>query len=91
MPKNKKPIPEEFKSIEEIQDFWDEHSSADYWDEMQDVNFELSAVLQSKLELKKLYKLLNLSPQQIAAIEKKAKVAKTGSKQLMSKWIVEHV
>ncbi|MFQ5629942.1 MAG: hypothetical protein ACE5I1_14340 [bacterium] len=91
MPKNKKPIPLEFKTIEEIQDFWDEHSSADYWDEMQDVDFELSPALQSKLELKKLYKLLNLSPQQIAAIEKKAKVESIDSKQLISQWILKHV
>jgi hypothetical protein len=91
MPKNKKPIPVEFKSIEEIQDFWDEHSSADYWDEMQDVDFELSPELKSRLELKKLYKLLNFSPEQIAAIEEKAKTENIRSKQLLSKWILEHV
>jgi hypothetical protein len=57
MPENR--LPKEFKSIAEIQDFWDTHSSADYWDEMEDVDLQHSPVLQAKLELKKLYRLLN--------------------------------
>lgn len=91
MQKSKEPIPAEFQSLEEIQDFWDEHSSAEYWDEMQDVDIELSPSLKTRLELKKLYKILDLSPDQIAAIEKKAKAEKKSSKQLLSQWILEHV
>lgn len=51
MQRNKYRIPEEFKSIEEIQEFWDEHSTADYWDEMDDIDLELSPELKAKLEL----------------------------------------
>lgn len=91
MLKSKKPIPEEFKSIKQIQDFWDENSSADYWDEMEDVDLQLSPALKSKLELRKLYRLLGFSPAQIAAIESKAKSENMSSKQLISKWILEHV
>jgi len=91
MPKNKKPIPDEFKSIAEIQDFWDENSSADYWDDMEDVDLQLSPSLKARLELKKLYSLLNFSSTQIAAIEAKAKREKVSSKQIISKWILEHV
>ncbi len=91
MPKNKKPIPEAFQSIEEIQDFWDENSSADYWDEMEDIDLQLSPALKSKLELRKLYRLLGFSPPQIAAIESKAKRENMSSRQLISKWILEHV
>ena len=40
--KNKDEIPEEFETIEQIQDFWDTHSTADYWDEMEDMEMELS-------------------------------------------------
>jgi len=29
--KSKDKIPEEFNSIEQIQDFWDTHSTFDYW------------------------------------------------------------
>jgi hypothetical protein len=89
MPENK--LPEEFKSIAEIQDFWDTHSSADYWDEMEEVDLQLSPALQTKLELKKLYRLLSLSSEQIAAIESKAKNANMNGKQLISTWVLEHV
>ena len=50
--KSKDRIPEQFQSIEEIQEFWDTHSSADYWDEMDDIEMQLSPALKSKLELK---------------------------------------
>ena len=84
-------LPEEFKSIAEIQNFWETNSSANYWDEMEDVDLQLSPALQAKLELKKLYHLLNFSPEQIDAIETKARIENTNSKQLISKWILEHV
>lgn len=84
-------MPENFQSIAEIQDFWDTHSSADYWDEMEDIDLQLSPALQSKLEIKKLYRLLNLSSEQVAVIESKAQIANTNSKQLISTWILEHV
>ncbi len=91
MKKNKNQIPEEFKSIEEIQDFWDEHSTADYWDEMIDVDLRLSPELKAKLELKKLYRLLDFSDRQIELIERKAKQENLNSKQLIQKLILEHV
>ncbi len=91
MPKNKEPIPEEFKSIEEIQDFWNEHSTADYWNEMEDVDLELSPALKSKLELKKLYSLLGFSLEQVAEIEAKAKREKVDSRELIRKWVLERV
>lgn len=33
-------IPEHFKSEEEAGRFWDTHSAADYWDEMEEVEME---------------------------------------------------
>jgi hypothetical protein len=89
MPKSKDRIPEEFQSIEKIQEFWDTHSTADYWDEMEDVEMQLSPALKSKLELKKLYSLLGLSKQHIADIEAKAKLENMDSRQLISKWILD--
>ena len=91
MPKNKVQIPEQFTSIEEIQDFWDAHSTADYWEEMEEVDMQLSPELKAKLELKKLYQLLNLSRQQVAAIETRAKLENMNSKQLISQWVLEHI
>ncbi|RKY67557.1 MAG: hypothetical protein DRP97_07275 [Candidatus Latescibacterota bacterium] len=41
MDENKKtPIPEHFSSAEEAGAFWDTHSAADYWDEMEEVEME---------------------------------------------------
>jgi hypothetical protein len=34
---SKEPIPEEFSSLEEAGEFWDAHSAASYWDEMEDI------------------------------------------------------
>ena len=91
MQKSKVEIPEEFESIEQIQDFWNTHSTADYWDEMDDVEMELSPELISKLEARKLYNLLGLSHEQIISIENKAKIENVNSKELISKWILEHI
>ena len=89
MAKNK--IPKHFESIEEIQEFWDNNSTADFWDEMVDVDMELSPALKAKLEKNRLYRLLGLSPEQVRKIEDKARVENTNSKDLISKWVVEHV
>lgn len=40
MPKGKR-IPE-FKSYEEMGEFWDTHSLADYWDQTESAEFEIS-------------------------------------------------
>lgn len=84
-------IPEEFKSIEEIQNFWDQYSTADYWNQMEDVDIKLSPKLKLQLELKKLYRILGFSPKQIAEIEAKAQKENMSSKQLISKWVLEHI
>ncbi len=39
--REREPIPEEFKSLAEAGEFWDTHSAADYWDEMEDVEVEV--------------------------------------------------
>ena len=39
---SKDPIPEHFNSAEEAGEFWDTHSAADYWDEMEDVDVEFN-------------------------------------------------
>ena len=52
MAKNKKrwnPIPQDFKSVDELQDFWDTHSVADYDDLFKDVHFDVD--LQSRTNL----------------------------------------
>ena len=47
MPENKKqatqrdPLPEDFDSLEEFLAFWDAHSTADYEDQMEDVEVDI--------------------------------------------------
>jgi vacuolar-type H+-ATPase subunit C/Vma6 len=38
--KDRDPIPEHFSNAEEAGEFWDTHSAADYWDEMEPVEME---------------------------------------------------
>lgn len=37
----REPIPKEFKSLDEVADFWDSHDMADYWDQTKEVAFEV--------------------------------------------------
>jgi len=37
----REPIPKEFRSLEEAGEFWDTHSAADYWDQMEDVDMQV--------------------------------------------------
>lgn len=37
----REPIPQEFRTLEEAGKFWDTHSAADYWDEMEDVEMDV--------------------------------------------------
>jgi hypothetical protein len=39
--RERKPIPEEFKTLEEAGEFWDTHSAAHYWGHMEDVVLEV--------------------------------------------------
>ena len=91
MTEHKSPLPEEFTSIEAVQEFWETHSTADYWEEMEDVDMQLSPTLRAKLETKKLYRLLGLSAQQVAAIEEEAKREHTNTRQLITHWVHEHL
>ena len=34
------PIPDHFNNAEEAGEFWDTHSAADYWDQMEEVEME---------------------------------------------------
>jgi hypothetical protein len=91
MDKYKTPLPEEFASIEEVQAFWDSHSTADYWSDMEDVDMQLSPTLQAKLETKKLYRLLGLSAQQASIIEQEARREQTDARHLITHWVLEHI
>lgn len=91
MAKRKTPLPEEFASIEEVQEFWDTHSTADYREEMEDVDMQLSPKLRAKFETGKLYRLLGLSAQQVAVLEREADRRRMNVKQIITRWVHEHL
>jgi hypothetical protein len=87
MKKNKENISETFNTIDEIQEFWDTHSITDFSEDMITEDFELK----SKLEKKKIFQLLNITPDQIREIEAAAKSENMDSKDMIRKWVLEHV
>jgi hypothetical protein len=40
--REKEPIPQEFSTLKQTADFWDTHSAADYWGDMEDVELEVN-------------------------------------------------
>jgi hypothetical protein len=82
MPRHHAQMSKEFASIEEILDFWDTHTNIDIRDSME---------ASEKRELEKLYALLGLSKEQIAHLEVKAHLEDLDSRQLLMKWIAEHL
>lgn len=91
MENHKQTIPETFSSVDDIQEFWEHHSTADFSDDMIDAEFELSPDLKSKLEKKKLFQLLDIPPDQVREIEAAAKSENMESKEIIRKWVLEHV
>ncbi|MBM3242398.1 hypothetical protein FJZ31_39570 [Candidatus Poribacteria bacterium] len=90
MSENRRKLPN-FNSYEEAVEFFDTHSISDYWDEMEEVEMELSPALKEKLERKRFYRWLRLSEEQIQAIEQEAEEKRLSSRQLISQWILEHI
>ena len=89
--KSKDKLPAEFSSLEELQNFWDTHALADYWDETEETRFEIAPELRHKLELKKLYRLLGLNPEQIASVEQRAAKERTEVPRLLAQWVLEKI
>ncbi len=81
---NKKdPIPDETADIEEIIAFWDTHSTADYEDEMEDVDFEMD--LQTETYV------VRLIPELANIIGRSAKARGVSTETLVNLWLAEKV
>jgi hypothetical protein len=50
--KKKVNIPENFNSLKEASDFWDNHSVADHLDETKEVHFDVDIKKESRSDLK---------------------------------------
>jgi hypothetical protein len=67
-------------SLEEIADFWDAHSLDDYWDQTQEVEFEVRAKRRRRV---------TLDPDVYAQIEDRARVRGILPETLVNLWLSE--
>jgi len=72
MTKNKK-IPR-FKSDKEAAEFWDTHSSADYWDQMKDVTDQISFSRSPTRKVKERAKKINTKNNQRKKLQKEISI-----------------
>ena len=71
MEKEIEPIPEDFASLEEAQDFWETHDTADYnLQKVEDVNIDIRTMtLEIQLEAKIAYQLLKIADEKEISID----------------------
>jgi len=69
------PIPEEFTSLEEAGEFWDTHSAADYWDEMEEMEMEF--------DIQRRTFLVPVNNEAYHRLRKKAKVEKRSVEEML--------
>jgi hypothetical protein len=84
-------FPEYFSSARDLQDFWDTHSASDYWDQMETVDMQLSPRLRERIQTRKLYSILNLSTDQISALEQYATNEQVEARTIIADWVQERI
>ena len=70
------------QTLEELSDFWDEHSLADFWDQTHEVEFELRAKRRGRV---------NLEPEVYRRIEEQARTRGVSAETLVNVWLVERL
>jgi len=69
-------------TLEEIADFWDTHSLADYWDQTHEVEFEVRAKRRRRV---------TLDPEIYARVEAQARAHGILPETLVNLWLVERL
>jgi hypothetical protein len=70
------------RTLDEIADFWDTHSLADYWDQTHEVEFEIRAKRRRRV---------TLDPEVYERIEAQARVRGILPETLVNLWLVERL
>jgi hypothetical protein len=70
------------RTLEEIADFWDTHSLADYWDETHEVEFEVRAERRRRI---------TLDPDVYSRLEAQARVRGLLPETLVNLWVAERL
>lgn len=69
-------------SVEEVAEFWDTHSLDDYWDETEEVEFEVRAVRRRRI---------SLDPELYEQVEEQARSRGLHPETLVNLWISERL
>ncbi|MBI1761673.1 MAG: hypothetical protein HYR56_09585 [Acidobacteria bacterium] len=70
------------RTLEEIADFWDTHSLADYWDQTHEVEFEVRAQRRHRV---------TLDPNVYSQVEEQARLRGLQAETLVNLWLSEHL
>jgi hypothetical protein len=70
------------RTLEEIADFWDTHSLADYWDQTQEVEFEVRAKRRRRV---------TVDPEVYAQLEVQARARGLLPETLVNLWLAERL
>lgn len=68
------------RTLEEVADFWDTHSLADYWDQTHEVEFEVRAKRRRRV---------TLDPEVYAQVEAQARTRGVSPETLVNLWLAE--
>ena len=83
MERNKRKKIPEFKSLEEFQDFWDEHDLTEFWDKLKEVSI--------KVDLKRSRNLVTIDPEILKRIRKTAAQKGLKTESLINIWLQEKI
>lgn len=88
-----KPVVPEFKSREEEAEFWDTHSAADYWDQLEPVQVEVDPELADRVaERRKTKRItLRLRECQLEAVKRIAAKKDIPYQTLIRSWVAEAI
>ena len=70
------------RSLDEIAEFWDTHSLADYWDQTHEVEFEVRAKRRRRI---------TVDPEVYAELEAQARVRGVQPETLVNLWLAERL
>ncbi|MBS1790547.1 MAG: hypothetical protein JST85_22695 [Acidobacteria bacterium] len=79
--KERDPIPENFKSVEEAAEFWDSHDLGDYWDLTTEANFDV--------DIKRRVFLTDLEPELAKGLAECAHRQGVSTETLINVWLSE--
>jgi hypothetical protein len=70
------------QSLEEVAEFWDRHSLADYWDQTHEAQFEVRAKRRRRI---------TVDPEIYSQIEALARTRGISPETLINLWLAEHI